>query len=70
MKNFDKNNDQKIDFEEFIDLMTANISDLMTASTDKREELLKVFNLFLEEDKGYSNDRIKISHLPKIAKEL
>jgi centrin-1 len=65
MNDLDKNNDQNIDFDEFIDMMTAKMSD-----TDNREDLLKVFNLFLGEDAGTRNDKIKIQHLRRVAKEL
>ena len=65
MNDLDKNNDQNIDFDEFIDMMTAKMSD-----TDNREDLLKVFNFFLGEDAGTRNDKIKIQHLRRDAKEL
>jgi Ca2+-binding EF-hand superfamily protein len=65
MNDLDKNNDQNIDFDEFIDMMTAKMSD-----TDNREDLLKVYNLFLGEDAGTRNDKIKIQHLRRVAKEL
>jgi Ca2+-binding EF-hand superfamily protein len=65
MNDLDKNGDQNIDFDEFIDMMTAKMSD-----TDNREDLLKVFNLFLGEDAGTRNDKIKIQHLRRVAKEL
>ena len=65
MNDLDKNHDNTIDFDEFIDMMTAKMSD-----TDNREDLLKVFNLFLGEDAGTRNDKIRIQHLRRVAKEL
>ena len=65
MNDLDKNSDNTIDFDEFIDMMTAKMSD-----TDNREDLLKVFNLFLGEDAGTRNDKIRIQHLRRVAKEL
>ena len=50
-----------INFEEFLKLMTARISD-----KDTKEDIEKVFKLFDDEKSGY----ISIKNLRKIAKEL
>lgn len=63
MTDLDKNQSGKIDFEEFIDMMTAKMSD-----RDTREDLEKVFKLFLgDDDKA---DKIALKHLKRVAKEL
>lgn len=59
----DKNNNGDIDFDEFIDMMTAKMSD-----KDTREDLKKVYDLFLGDDDGA--DGIEIKHLKRVAKEL
>ena len=59
----DKNNNGDIDFDEFIDMMTAKMSD-----KDTREDLRKVYELFLGDDEGA--DGIEIKHLKRVAKEL
>jgi len=51
----------QIDFEQFLDMMTAKISD-----TDSREEIMKVFRLFDEGETGY----ITLSNLERVAREL
>mmetsp|Transcript_21834 Transcript_21834/g.43332 ORF Transcript_21834/g.43332 Transcript_21834/m.43332 type:complete len:166 (+) Transcript_21834:30-527(+) len=51
----------EIDFDGFLDLMTARISD-----TDSREDIHKVFRLFDEEESGF----ITLSNLQRVAKEL
>lgn len=51
----------QVDFNEFLDLMTARVS-----NKDTREDLRKVFNLFDEEKSGY----ITINILKKVIREL
>ena len=57
----DKDGSGSIDFEEFLDMMTAKMSD-----KDSREDIMKVFNLFDDDQSG------KITHrnLKRVAKEL
>eukprot|EP00340_Litonotus_pictus_P000432 CAMPEP_0170515664 /NCGR_PEP_ID=MMETSP0209-20121228/2071_1 /TAXON_ID=665100 ORGANISM="Litonotus pictus, Strain P1" /NCGR_SAMPLE_ID=MMETSP0209 /ASSEMBLY_ACC=CAM_ASM_000301 /LENGTH=170 /DNA_ID=CAMNT_0010800257 /DNA_START=17 /DNA_END=529 /DNA_ORIENTATION=+ len=63
MADLDKDNSGKIDFNEFIDMMTAKMSD-----RDTREDLEKVFRLFLgDDDKA---DKIALKHLKRVAREL
>jgi centrin-1 len=63
MADLDKDNSGQIDFEEFIDMMTAKMSD-----RDTREDLQKVFQLFLgDDDKA---DKILLKHLKRVAREL
>ena len=57
----DKNASKALDFEEFLDLMTARMSD-----KDTREDINKVFRLFDEDNTG----SISIKHLRRVAKEL
>jgi centrin-1 len=51
----------QIDFEEFLTLMTARVSD-----KDSRENIRKIFNLFDDEKTGF----ISIKNLRRVAKEL
>lgn len=63
MADLDKDHSGKIDFNEFIDMMTAKMSD-----RDTREDLEKVFRLFLgDEEKA---DKITLKHLKRVAREL
>ncbi len=62
MADLDKDNSGTIDFDEFIDMMTAKMSD-----RDTREDLEKVFKLFLGDDQG---DKILLKHLKRVAREL
>ena len=63
MADLDKDNSGQIDFDEFIDMMTAKMSD-----RDTREDLQKVFQLFLgDDDKA---DKILLKHLKRVAREL
>ena len=63
MADLDKDNSGKIDFDEFIDMMTAKMSD-----RDTKEDLQKVFRLFLgDDDKA---DKIALKHLKRVAREL
>ena len=57
----DKDNDGSIDFEEFLDMMTAKMSD-----KDTKEDIQKVFNLFDDDQTG----RITLRNLKRVAKEL
>jgi len=57
----DKMKQREINFEQFLDMMTARISD-----TDNREDIMKVFRLFDDDDSGY----ITINDLTRVAKEL
>ena len=50
-----------IDFEEFLDMMTARMSD-----KDTREDIDKVFRLFDDDKSGY----ISLKNLRRVAKEL
>merc|ERR1719223_2709850 len=57
----DKDGDGSIDFEEFLDMMTAKMSD-----KDSREDINKVFNLFDVDGSG----KISIKNLKRVAREL
>ena len=60
LADIDKNGNANIDFDEFIDMMTAKMSD-----KDTREDLEKVFELFLGDD---DTDKIDIKHLKRVSK--
>ena len=62
LADIDKNGDANIDFDEFINMMTAKMSD-----KDTREDLEKVFELFLGDD---NSDKIDIRNLKRVSKEL
>ena len=62
LADIDKNGNANIDFDEFIDMMTAKMSD-----KDTREDLEKVFELFIGDD---DTDKIDIRHLKRVCKEL
>jgi len=51
----------EIDFNAFLDMMTARISD-----TDSPDDILKVFRLFDDEERGF----ITVGDLERVAKEL
>jgi centrin-1 len=57
----DKDGSGTIDFEEFLDMMTAKMSD-----KDTREDIQKVFNLFDDDQTG----KISLRNLKRVAKEL
>ncbi|KAA0155664.1 hypothetical protein FNF27_03921 [Cafeteria roenbergensis] len=57
----DKDGSGAIDFDEFLDMMTAKMSD-----KDTREDIVKVFNLFDDDGSG----RISLRNLKRVAKEL
>jgi len=52
---------KEITFDQFLDMMTARISD-----TDSKEDIMKVFRLFDDEEKGV----ITIANLKRVAREL
>merc|ERR1712195_350793 len=57
----DKDGSGSIDFEEFLDMMTAKMSD-----KDSRKDIMKVFNLFDDDQSG----KISLRNLKRVAKEL
>jgi len=57
----DKNKSGNIDFEEFLDMMTARMSD-----KDTREDIAKVFRLFDDDCSG----QITLRNLRRVAREL
>ena len=57
----DKDGNGSIDFEEFLDMMTAKMSD-----KDTKEDIQKVFNLFDDDQTG----KISLRNLKRVAKEL
>jgi len=61
ISDIDKDGSGAIDFEEFLDMMTAKISD-----KDSKEDIQKVFNLFDADSKG----SITLRDLKRVAKEL
>ena len=62
MNDIDKNQSGTIDFDEFIEMMTAKMSD-----KDSRKDLENIFELFIGDD---NTDKIDIRHLKRVAKEL
>ena len=61
IQDMDKHGSGTIDFNEFLELMTAKM-----AEKDSREEILKAFKLFDDDDTG----RISFKNLKRVAKEL
>merc|ERR1711906_23196 len=61
ISDLDKNKSGAIDFEEFLDMMTARMSD-----KDTREDIGKVFRLFDDDTSG----SITIRNLRRVAREL
>ena len=61
ISDLDKNRSGAIDFEEFLDMMTARMSD-----KDTREDISKVFRLFDDDGTGL----ISIKNLRRVAREL
>ena len=61
ISDLDKNKSGAIDFEEFLDMMTARMSD-----KDTREDIAKVFRLFDDDTSG----SITLRNLRRVAKEL
>jgi len=63
LADLDSNNSGSIDFDEFINMMTAKMSD-----RDTKEDLEKVFRLFLGDDDNPA--KISLKHLKRVAREL
>eukprot|EP00978_Attheya_sp_CCMP212_P016780 scaffold44262_cov52-Attheya_sp.AAC.2 len=61
MDDIENSTNRQIDFEEFLDLMTATIG-----STDTKEETSRVFNLFDDDRTGY----ISLDNLKRVAYDL
>ena len=61
ISDLDKDGSGAIDFDEFLDMMTARMSD-----KDTKEDINKVFRLFDDDKTGY----ISIKNLRRVAKEL
>jgi len=61
ISDLDKNKSGTIDFEEFLDMMTARMSD-----KDTREDISKVFRLFDDDNTG----TITLRNLRRVAREL
>ncbi|CAN0058399.1 unnamed protein product, partial [Phaeothamnion confervicola] len=61
ISDIDKDGSGSIDFEEFLDMMTAKMSD-----KDTKEDIRKVFNLFDDDQTG----TITLRNLKRVAKEL
>ena len=61
ISDLDKNKSGTIDFEEFLDMMTARMSD-----KDTREDIAKVFKLFDDDNTG----QITLKNLRRVAREL
>lgn len=61
ISDLDADGSGQIDFEEFLELMTARVSD-----KDTRENIKKIFNLFDDEKTGF----ISIKNLRRVSKEL
>ena len=61
ISDLDKDGSGAIDFDEFLDMMTARLSD-----KDSRDDINKVFRLFDDEKAGF----ITIKNLRRVAKEL
>ena len=61
ISDLDKDGSGAIDFDEFLDMMTARMSD-----KDTKEDINKVFRLFDDDKTGY----ITIKNLRRVAKEL
>jgi Ca2+-binding EF-hand superfamily protein len=62
MKDLDKDDNGTVSFDEFIEMMTAKMSD-----KDTKEDLYKVFRLFIGDE---STDKISIKHLRRVANDL
>ena len=61
ISDLDANKSGTIDFEEFLDMMTARMSD-----KDTREDINKVFRLFDDDATG----QITLKNLRRVAREL
>lgn len=61
ISDIDKDRTGDINFDEFLDLMTARIGD-----SDSKEDVQKVFNLFDDDKTGY----ISLQNLKRVSKDL
>lgn len=61
ISDIDKDGNGTIDFNEFLEMMTAKMSE-----RDSKEEILKAFRLFDDDEKG----KISLHNLKRVAKEL
>jgi Ca2+-binding EF-hand superfamily protein len=61
IKDIDKDGSGAIDFDEFLDMMTAKMSD-----KDTKEDINKVFKLFDDDTSG----KISMKNLKRVAREL
>ena len=61
INDLDKNKSGTIDFEEFLDMMTARMSD-----KDTRDDIGKVFRLFDDDNTG----QLTLRNLRRVAREL
>ena len=61
ISDLDANKSGAIDFEEFLDMMTARMSD-----KDTREDINKVFRLFDDDNTG----QVTLKNLRRVAREL
>ena len=61
IKDIDKDGSGAIDFDEFLDMMTAKMSD-----KDTKEDINKVFKLFDDDSSG----KISMKNLKRVAREL
>ena len=61
ISDIDKDGSGTIDFSEFLEMMTAKMSE-----KDSREEILKAFRLFDDDETG----KISFRNLKRVAKEL
>ncbi|CAG9333219.1 unnamed protein product [Blepharisma stoltei] len=61
MRQYDKENSGRIDYQDFLDIMTQKIGD-----RDPKEEVLKAFRLFDDDGTGY----ITLKNLRRVAREL
>ena len=61
ISDIDQDGSGSIEFDEFLDMMTAKMSD-----KDTKEDIMKVFNLFDDDGTG----KISLRNLKRVAKEL
>ena len=61
ISDIDKDGNGNIDFNEFLEMMTAKMSE-----RDSREEILKAFRLFDDDETG----KITLKNLKRVAKEI
>jgi centrin-1 len=61
LESLDNDDSKTIDFNEFLDMMTVRMT-----SKDSREDILKVFRLFDDDNKG----KISLENLRRVAREL